>query len=264
MMRDLDANRKAISGKPAGSVDLKDFTDARVLLGRFGAGQPTTAAQSFLLDHARARQAVWSQVDWSELAVNLSDLGLPILRVDSLASDRSTYIKRPDLGRRLSEASATRLASVDAGQDIVIIVADGLSANAVSLNAAPLIRALVQRFRSEKMSVGLLVLAAQARVALGDPIGELLKAKVSVLLVGERPGLSASDSLGAYVTYAPQTGTPDSRRNCVSNIRDGGLQIDTAAEEIVALTADMRRTGISGVGLKDALGALARSAEVAR
>ncbi|WP_454624901.1 ethanolamine ammonia-lyase subunit EutC [Bradyrhizobium cenepequi] len=240
----------------AGSVDLRQMTEARVLLGRFGAGLPTRAAQSFLLDHARARQAVWSAVDWASLRANLADLGLGTIEVESQAGDRGTYIRRPDLGRKLSPESAERLAGIRPGCDVVIVVADGLSASAIDVNAAPLVRAIVERLLSRRLSIAPLILASLARVALGDPVAEIIRARLSIMLIGERPGLSAADSVGVYMTCSPKTGTPDSRRNCISNIRDGGLRIDSAADAVVSLVADMLKTGISGVGLRDAVAGL--------
>lgn len=237
-------------------IDLKQMTDARVLLGRFGAGLPTRAAQSFLFDHARARQAVWSEVDWTSLRANLSDLDLEMVRVESQAQDRSVYVRRPDLGRKLSQGAAEHLTSLRADKDVVIVVADGLSASAIDINAAPLLRAIVGRLAARNLSVAPIILASQARVALADGVAEILGARISIMLIGERPGLSAADSVGAYVTYAPASGTPDSRRNCISNIRDGGLGVDTAADAMMGLVLDMLKTGISGVGLKDALAAL--------
>ena len=237
-------------------VDLREMTEARIRLGRFGSGVPTHAAQSFLLDHARARQAVWSEVDWHALRQSLADFGLPMIDVESAAPDRATYIRRPDLGRQLSAASAAKLAERQHEADVVLLVADGLSASAVEINAAVLVRTIVRRLRESGLALAPLVLARQARVALGDPVGEALGARIAIILIGERPGLTAADSLGAYVTFSPKPGTPDSRRNCISNIRAGGLGIDTAADAVLRLVTDMLRTGISGVGLKDAAAAL--------
>jgi ethanolamine ammonia-lyase small subunit len=233
--------------------DLRRLTQARVLLGRHGAGLPTRAAQSFLLDHVRARQAVWSELDRKALRKELADLPLDVVEAESMAADRSIYVRRPDLGRLLSVESPHRLEAVSRGSDVVIVVGDGLSASAVAINAAPLVHAIYERLSERGLSLAPVILAAQARVALADPIGELLRAQISIMLIGERPGLSAADSLGAYITFAPKTGTPDSRRNCVSNIRNGGLSINEAAEAVVALVTEMLSTGISGVGLKDAV-----------
>jgi ethanolamine ammonia-lyase small subunit len=235
------------------AVDLRQMTEARVRLGRFGAGLPTRAAQSFLLDHARARQAVWSEVDWESLRGSLADLGLGAVKVESEARDRSTYLRRPDQGRKLSPGSAERLAGVRPDCDVVIVVADGLSARAIDSNAASLVRAVVGRLSSRQLVVAPLMFAAQARVALADPVAEILRARLSIMLIGERPGLSAADSLGVYMTCSPKTGTPDSRRNCISNIRSGGLGVDAATEAVMSLVGNMLRTGISGVGLRDAL-----------
>lgn len=245
-----------LAKETAGSVDLRQMTEARVLLGRFGAGLPTRAAQSFLLDHARARQAVWSAVDWASLRANLADLGPGTVDVESQAGDRATYIRRPDLGRRLSTVSAERLADIRPGCDVVIVVADGLSASAIDANAAPLVRAIVDRLSSRQLSMAPVILASLARVALGDPVAEIIRARLSIMLIGERPGLSAADSLGVYMTYLPKSGTPDSRRNCISNIRNGGLSVDNAAGAVVSLVLDMLRSGTSGVALKDAVARL--------
>jgi ethanolamine ammonia-lyase small subunit len=251
-----DVPKTDLEGQAAEPIDLRRLTDARVSLGRFGAGLPTVAAQSFLLDHARARQAVWSEVDWVSLRANLADLKLGIVEVASQAGDRSIYVRRPDLGRKLSPDTAQRLADVRPDCDVVIVVADGLSASAIDSNAVPLVRAIVERLTLRGLSIAPLVLAAQARVALADPVAEIIRARISIMLIGERPGLSAADSLGVYVTYLPKPGTPDSRRNCISNVRSGGLGIEGAADMVMSLVLDMLKTGISGVGLKDALARL--------
>ncbi|NEW94233.1 ethanolamine ammonia-lyase subunit EutC [Rhodopseudomonas sp. BR0M22] len=231
------------------AIDLRRMTEARVQLGRFGAGLPTRAAQAFLLDHARAREAVWSVVDWDRLVERLADLPVGTVAVESAAHDRSTFVRRPDLGRKLSDRSSHCLAGMPRGSDVAIVVGDGLSASAIDLNAAPLIRAVIGRLQLHRLAVAPIVLASQARVALGDAVGEALGARISIVMIGERPGLSAADSLGVYITYGPKTGTPDSRRNCISNIRRGGLSIEAAAESVVALVLDMIRTETSGVAL---------------
>lgn len=234
-------------------VDLRMMTAARVSLGRSGGGMPTRAAQAFLLDHARAREAVWSGMDSASLRAALADLPNGLVEVASEATDRSTYLRRPDLGRRLSSTSKASLALMPRGFDVVIIVADGLSASAVNINAAPLVRALVGQLTARGRTIAPIVLATQARVALCDPIGEALAAQVAIMLIGERPGLSASDSLGTYLTYQPRPDTPDSRRNCVSNIREGGLSIAAAAAVITTLAEGMMVARLSGVGLKEVL-----------
>lgn len=241
-------------------LDLKEMTEARVALGRFGSGMPTKATLAFLLDHARAREAVWTAMDRKGLEHRLSALGLDVIAVESRATERSIYVRRPDLGRRLSDASLSGLQSVASagdGYDVVIVVADGLSSSAVEVNAVPLVEQLILRLRPQALSVGPIIVAEQARVALADPIGDALGAKLTIMLIGERPGLSAADSLGAYITYEPKSGTPDSRRNCISNIRDGGLPVEAAADAIALLVSDMAKTRLSGVGLKDAVAKLA-------
>ncbi len=242
-------------------LDLREMTDARVSLGRHGAGLPTQAQLSFLLDHARAREAVWRSVDRASLTDRLNRFGLSVVGVDSMAGDRSVYVRRPDLGRLLTAESTERLKQARAGKgyDVAIVVADGLSSSAVDLNATPLIEALVPKLAALNLSAAPIVLANQARVALGDPAGEALGAKLTIVLVGERPGLSAADSLGAYITYGPKQGNPDSGRNCISNIREGGLPIREAAEIISTLIRDMMKTRVSGVALKAAVAKLPSS-----
>jgi ethanolamine ammonia-lyase small subunit len=242
-------------------LDLRRMTDARVALGRHGAGLPTRAQLSFLLDHARAREAVWTSVDRAGLEERLGIAGFKTVGVESEAGDRSTYVRRPDLGRLLGQNSTEALKTLAAGEtfDVAIVVADGLSSSAVDLNAVPLIEALVPKLKALGLVLAPIVLATQARVALGDPVGHALGARLAIVLVGERPGLSAADSLGAYITYGPKPGNPDSGRNCVSNIRDGGLPIAEAAVIIAALVQDMTRTGVSGVALKAALAKLGSS-----
>lgn len=243
----------SLQGGDGGALDLRKLTAARVRLGRCGSALPTGAQLSFLLDHARAREAVWTPLDRDRLAVALAEVGCASLPVHSLAADRGSYLRRPDLGRRLDPADRDRLIAVAKAKhfDVAIVIGDGLSSSAVALNAAPLVEALLPRLGRMGLKVAPAVLAGEARVALGDPIAEALGARLSIMLIGERPGLSAADSLGVYVTYEPKPGTPDSGRNCVSNIRDGGLPIDRAAETVAALIARMIAAGASGVALPD-------------
>ncbi len=224
---------------------LRRHTAARVALGRAGAGLPTKAHLQFTLDHARARDAVWSAMDIDALAGALAARSLAVAKVKSRAGDRATYVRRPDLGRELAPESIDALKSLGT-RHIVIVVADGLSAAAVEANALPLIDALKGR-----MAIDAVVLAEQGRVAIGDPIGEALDADLVVVLIGERPGLSAADSLGCYLTYRPLTGTPDSRRNCVSNIRAGGLEIPDAAFKIAWLVREALKREVTGIDLKE-------------
>lgn len=257
MGRMIDA-RKTAASQHEPVLDLRAMTSARVALGRHGSGQPTQAQLSFQLDHARAREAVWRSVDTQALGERLNRAGLSIIKVKSQATDRSIYVRRPDLGRLLTPQSADHLRKEAAHKthDIAIVVADGLSSSAVDLNAVPLIEALVPRLASLGLEIAPVVLANQARVALGDSVGEALGARLTVLMVGERPGLSAADSLGVYLTYGPKPGNPDSARNCISNIREGGMPIGEATDLITSLIRDMIRAELSGVALKAAVSKL--------
>ncbi len=223
---------------------LRTATPARIGLGRAGQGLPTAAMLDFQLAHARARDAVHAALDLGRLQ---ADLPTPALVVDSAAPDRAAYLQDPDLGRRLADGAAPLKRS---DYDLALVIADGLSAPAVQAHAAPLVRALYARLPD--WSLAPLVIARGGRVAIGDPIGEALGARIVAVLIGERPGLSASDSLGVYVTWAPRTGRRDSERNCLSNIRTpGGLSAEQAADRLAWLLTEIRRLGFSGVNLKD-------------
>ncbi|MDR3464387.1 MAG: ethanolamine ammonia-lyase subunit EutC [Xanthobacteraceae bacterium] len=247
----MSKDERAVHSPHGALRALRERTEARIALGRSGAGVPTRAAQRFLLDHARAREAVWSALDAGQLSQAIARHGFALEAAVSAATTRAEYLRRPDLGRRLSAESRRHLASLGSASDVVAVVADGLSATAVQLNAAPLLAVLKPRFDAAGLSVGPVVLASQARVALGDEIGHALGAKAVLVLVGERPGLSASDSLGVYITYGPEPGLPDSRRNCISNIRAGGLNHAAAAEQIFGLLQRMLVHKTSGVMLGD-------------
>ncbi|MBR0665373.1 ethanolamine ammonia-lyase subunit EutC [Roseomonas hellenica] len=226
--------------------DLRRFTQARVGLGRTGHAVPTAAHLDFQEAHARARDAVWSAFDGDRLAAECAGLGVPVLRVASLARDRREFLLRPDLGRRIAEADATRLAGEAASGRIVLVVADGLCAEGVQRHAPALLARLVP-----VIDVGAIVVAEQARVALGDAVGEALDAAAVVVLIGERPGLSATDSMGAYITWAPRRGRTDAERNCISNIRPAGLGFGDAAAKLLWLLGAARALGATGVALKD-------------
>jgi ethanolamine ammonia-lyase small subunit len=231
---------------------LAALTPARVALGRTGASLPTREVLAFALDHARARDAVHIPFDAAAVAHQIETLGFEALQVDSAASDRATYLRRPDLGRRLAPESRARLEQrVRSEPDVLVVVADGLSSTAVHAHAAPLLEALVPHATAQSWRLGPVVLAHQGRVALGDEIGALMGARFVVLLVGERPGLSSADSLGAYLTFTPQVGRSDAERNCISNIRPAGLGYENAAARIAWHVAESLRRGYSGVALKD-------------
>ena len=233
-------------------AELRRLTPARIALGRAGPALPTREVLAFALDHARARDAVHLPFDAETVAAQLQALGLATTTVASAAPDRATYLRRPDLGRRLAPGERARLeAAAGRGTDVAIVIADGLSSAAVHAHAAPLIAALGPRLTEAGLAFTGVVLAHQGRVALGDAIGEALGARVVVLLVGERPGLSSPDSLGAYVTWGPRVGRTDAERNCVSNIRPAGLLYDDAARRIAWLVGAALKLGAAGVALKD-------------
>jgi ethanolamine ammonia-lyase small subunit len=223
---------------------LRSATRARVALGRAGDALPTARELEFRAAHAAARDAVHQPLDPAVVRAQLPDV--EFIEVHSAAPDRATYLQRPDLGRQLAEG--TSLPRVDA--DLAVVIADGLSPRAVHEHAAGLVTALLQRLPG--WSVAPLVLAHQARVALGDAVGEALGARAVVVLVGERPGLSSADSLGVYLTWDPRPGRADSERNCVSNVRPPhGLSYAEAADTVAALLTAARELGASGVVLKD-------------
>jgi len=230
---------------------LRRFTPARLALGRAGASLPTREVLRFAAAHAQARDAVHAPFDAAAVARRIEALGLRTLDVASACPDRDTYLRRPDLGRRLSDESGDRLAAeAPSRPDLAIVVADGLSATAVSAHAGPLIGALLARLKP-RPSLAPVAVARQARVALGDAIGAALGARSVLVLIGERPGLSSPDSLGAYLTFDPRPGRTDAERNCVSNIRPEGLAYDAAARKLAWLVAEAFRRRLTGVALKD-------------
>ena len=232
--------------------DLRDLTPARVGLGRAGASMPTRALLEFTLDHARARDAVHAAFDIPALVSGLGDLGLAAFEVCSRARNRKDYLRRPDLGRTLDPASQHLLASHNGSScQLAIVIGDGLSPLAVKMHAIVLIRSLIARLAVERIEIGHAVVASGARVALGDEIGAILGARMIVVLIGERPGLSAPDSLGAYLTFAPRPGRTDAERNCVSNIHGSGLGYDEAAFKIAWLIREGLAREVTGVALKD-------------
>jgi len=232
---------------------LRAYTAARIALGRSGVSVPTGAQLAFQQAHAQARDAVHTPLDVEGLLIGLRELGEAPLHVQSRAADRASYLQRPDWGRRLSEPSAAALAALDArASDLAFVLADGLSALALQRQALPLFAALRERLVAEGgWTWAPPVVATQARVALGDEVGALLRARCVVVLIGERPGLSAPDSLGAYFSWAPRLGLTDAERNCISNVRAEGLPPVTAAAKLHALLRESRRRQLSGVALKD-------------
>lgn len=231
---------------------LRTYTDARIALGRAGVSIPIRESLAFRLAHAHAKDAVYSVLASDELAAALKQEGIPYLNVHSRAAHRDEYLRRPDLGRSLDTDSAEFLKTAGLPPcDMLIVVADGLSAAAVNENALPVMQKLRDKAAEHGFSVGPVVLAQQARVALADEIGALAQARMTIILIGERPGLSSADSMGAYLTFAPEPGLTDERRNCISNIRHQGLVPDLAADKIMYLVEGAFRLGLSGVALKD-------------
>lgn len=236
-------------------IELRKLTPARVALGRAGISMPTVALLEFSLDHARARDAVHADFDPSAVISSLADLGIDAIGVRSRAANRNEYLRRPDLGRRLDPASEAVLSqhAPDTAQ-LALVIGDGLSPTAVHAHAIALLQKLIPRLADGQISIGHVVVASGARVALGDDIGVILAARMVVMLIGERPGLSAPDSLGAYLTFAPRLGLSDAERNCVSNIHRAGLSYDEAAFRIAWLVREGLARNVTGVGLKDESG----------
>jgi len=229
------------------AIDLRAFTPARLALGRTGNSLPTAELLRFQLDHARARDAVHRQLD-------PRSLGFPHLLLHSAAPDRNTFLRRPDLGRRLSKESQPL---IERGEyDAAIVIADGLSALAVHRHAGPLLDAILPALTEKDWKLAPLTVVLQARVAIGDEIGERFGARQVVVLIGERPGLTSPDSLGVYLTWDPHPGRTDAERNCISNIRPEGLPYDAAAHKLHFLMVEARARRLSGVALKEDAGTL--------
>jgi ethanolamine ammonia-lyase small subunit len=240
---------------PRSMKDLRELTPARVALGRAGASLPTRALLEFTLAHARARDAVHAAFDPQALIAALGDLGLDACDVRSRAGSRGDYLRRPDLGRRLDPASQRLLAGrSDRACQLALVIGDGLSPTAVHAHAIELVRSLVPQLAASEIRIAAVAVASGARVALGDEIGAILGAAIVVMLIGERPGLSAPDSLGTYLTHAPRVGLTDAERNCISNIHGAGLSCDDAAYKIAWLVRQALARGVTGVALKDESG----------
>lgn len=281
--RPVDGHVQPVPDGDAGVVEnpwtpLRSLTGARIALGRAGVSQPTAPQLAFQLAHAQARDAVHLALDASALHAALQTLGHGCLRLHSAAPDRDTYLQRPDLGRRLDAASREALQSAYAADtaravhdgdgaaapaskpplpgracahDVAFVVADGLSPLAIASHALPFLQGLLPRLCTEGWRIAPLTLVAQGRVAVADEVGELLGARLVVILIGERPGLSSPDSMGLYLTWMPRVGLSDASRNCISNVRPAGLPLAEAAHRLMWLMAEARRRGLSGVALKD-------------
>lgn len=236
-------------------LQLRRLTPARIALGRTGTSLPTSAQLDFQFAHAQARDAVHLPFDHAGLGAQLQEGGRDSLLLHSAAPDRHTYLQRPDLGRKLSDESAQTLrdyaSAHPGGVDLAIVVADGLSALAVHRHTVPFLKRLEEQMSADGWSLAPVLLVEQGRVAIGDEIGQLLGAKMLVMLIGERPGLSSPDSLGLYFTYAPKVGLTDAYRNCISNVRLEGLSYGMAAHRLLYLMREACRRELSGVNLKD-------------
>jgi ethanolamine ammonia-lyase small subunit len=240
---------------------LRALTPARIALGRAGVSQPTRHHLAFQLAHAKARDAVHSELDINRLRQELQAAGHQTIELASAAGDRSTYLQRPDLGRTLDPQSVERLQQRGRDTfDIAFVIADGLSALAVQRHAAPLFSAVIARLDTAEWRIAPVTIVEHGRVAASDEVGALLGANQSVILIGERPGLSSPDSLGIYLTWNPRTGKTDADRNCISNIHAAGLSYDEAARKLVYLMTEARRRAMSGFTLKDESAALADAA----
>ncbi|MGE8186907.1 ethanolamine ammonia-lyase subunit EutC [Pseudomonas sp. NPDC086278] len=236
-------------------LELRRLTPARIALGRTGTSLPTGAQLDFQFAHAQARDAVHLPFDHAGLSAQLAERGREILLLHSAATDRNSYLQRPDLGRKLSDESAQTLrdhrAAHPDGVDLAIVVADGLSALAVHRHSVPFLTRLEEQMSADGWTQSPVILVEQGRVAVADEIGELLGAKMVVILIGERPGLSSPDSLGLYFTYNPKVGLTDAYRNCISNVRLEGLSYGMAAHRLLYLMREACRRQLSGVNLKD-------------
>ena len=243
--QDVDPTPAEMS--PAAREALRSYTPARIGLERTGVSLATRPLLDFQLAHARARDAVHAAMDVRMMCDELRRHGLPVLALKSQAGDRSTYLRRPDLGRRLSENSATVIKPGE--YDVVFVVADGLSALAVEKHALHLLRTILPTIAGWRLAPVCVV--EQGRVAVGDAIGEALHAPLAVMLIGERPGLSSPDSLGVYITWEPRSGRKDAERNCISNIREEGLSYAAAASRLHYYMDEAARRHMTGLGIKD-------------
>lgn len=251
----VDARDGTPENTPNPWLELRRLTPARIALGRTGTSLPTSAQLDFQFAHAQARDAVHLPFDHAAISEQLAAKGRESLHLHSAAADRDSYLQRPDNGRRLDEASAQTLRDYAAkhpgGVDVAIVVADGLSSLAVHRHTLPFLARMEELASAEGWTLSPVILVEQGRVAIADEVGELLGAKMSVILIGERPGLSSPDSLGLYFTYAPKVGLNDAHRNCISNVRLEGLSYGMAAHRLLYLMREACKRGLSGVSLKD-------------
>ena len=231
--------------------DLRKLSGARIGLQRSGASLATGPLLDFKLAHAKARDAVHDELDEKQLSAELAPIGIDVIAVDSAADDRPRYLMRPDLGRKLATGAEAKLTPHAGRYNVVFVIADGLSARAVQRHAQPVLANVIAALRAEKWNIAPLVIVRHGRVAVGDIVASLLGSASVAVLIGERPGLTAPDSMGAYLTWQPHPGTTDADRNCISNIRPDGIGYADAAFKLAHLLRAMRARRISGVQLKD-------------
>jgi ethanolamine ammonia-lyase small subunit len=241
------SNHPTQSAGPQNWIALRRYTPARIAIGRAGCGLPLRAHLEFQAAHARARDAVQASLHVDALAGAIAALGWPVCTVRSAAPNRQVFLRQPNLGRLLSNESKAELSEPMVAPDVVIVIGDGLSSMAVERNAIPVLKLLWPQLQNLGYRLGPIVVATQARVALADHISELLQAKLSIMMIGERPGLSAADSLGLYLTYGPRVGRVDSERNCISNVRDEGMSAEMAAAQALGLIKSIFAHRASGV-----------------
>lgn len=227
----------------------RSFSNARIALGRAGGSLTTTEMLAFRADHSLAKDAIWANLEAKVLQAQLNELGLTSILLDSEARDRKQFIQRPDLGRKLSQSSADYLKRSTSKSEISISIADGLSAMAILQHTGPFLEALLPLLTAYRIAP--ISIIRQGRVAISDEIGELLGCRLSIILIGERPGLSSPNSMGVYLTYSPKSGNTDEKRNCISNIRAEGLPYEYAAQKLHFLISESLRRKLSGVQLKD-------------
>ncbi len=232
-------------------TELRRFTAARIAVGRCGSSLPVAESLAFRLDHARARDAVHSVFRRADLVRDLQRAGIVSLELESEVNDRMEYLTRPDKGRRLSPRSRSVLENQDSGIDLCFVIGDGLSARAIHENALPFARICSAIFGRAGLKMGPVCVVANARVAIGDEIGALLGAKIVVIAIGERPGLSSPNSMGIYMTLDPKPGATDERRNCISNVRPVGRLVNVGARKLAWLVEESLRLHVSGGKLKD-------------
>jgi ethanolamine ammonia-lyase small subunit len=232
---------------------LQNYTPARIARGRVGHSIPTSELLKFQADHAQARDAVYSELDIQQLNKSISEtFNLQILNLKSEVKNRPQYLQRPDLGRTLSQESRKKLKSISGSEsDICFVITDGLSAQAINQNTLPILENLIPNLLAINWKVAPVCIVEQGRVAIGDEIGFLLKSEIVVILIGERPGLTSPNSMGAYITFHPHLGMTDESRNCVSNIRPEGMNFKMATDKIWYLLLEMKTKKLSGINLKD-------------